>query len=145
MVSTNHLTRLEVTTAVNHRKEHLVHLLLAQVLADDRRRELRQTVAAAHRTPARRGAVAAAAPADESVIIRFAKECDRRALEALAQLESRRPMIGRTLVAETPAGLVAAVPVDGDDVLSDPFRPADGLVELLRLRAAQLSGRRLAA
>jgi hypothetical protein len=71
--------------------------------------------------------------------LRYAHAGDREAIVRLAQLDSRREPTGTLLVAESDAGIVAAVPLGGGDAVADPFVRTAELVEVLRLRAAQLS------
>jgi hypothetical protein len=92
----------------------------------------------------------AADPADafRPVTIRRATEDDRAALGRLHALESRAPSAGVAfLVAEQDGELLAALPLGGGAPVADPFRPTDGLVALLRVRAGDLgrAGTRRAA
>ena len=73
-----------------------------------------------------------------TVTIRRAADADRRALERLAALDSARPPVGETLVAEAGGEQQAAIEVATGAVVADPFRPTAHLVELLELRAAGL-------
>jgi hypothetical protein len=77
--------------------------------------------------------------ATDTVVIRTAGEHDREALERLAQLDGRRSReTSRILVAEVGGEVLAALPLDGGLPTADPFRPTAELVEMLKLRAAQL-------
>src|SRR5215213_990924 len=73
------------------------------------------------------------------IVIRRADASDARALSRLAALDSApAPLAGPdVLLAELSGRIVAAVH-DGQ-AISDPFQPAAALVELLHVRAAQLS------
>ena len=82
-----------------------------------------------------------AEPAD-AVAIREASVADAAALDALASLDSSRTPRGRVLVAEIDGELVAALPLDGDRAIADPFRRTAEAVALLEARAAQLRSRR---
>ena len=71
--------------------------------------------------------------------LRYAHARDREAIIRLAQLDSRPEPTGTLLVAESEAGIVAALPLEGGDEIADPFVRTAELLEVLRLRAAQLS------
>ena len=74
-----------------------------------------------------------------TVIIRRATEADAPALEELAQLEGgRRIGADDVLIAEVGDEVRAAMRVGDDTAIADPFRPTQGLVDLLRARAAML-------
>ncbi len=61
-----------------------------------------------------------------------------RAPAHLASSTRRRPAGGSALVAEVDGRLRAALPLDGSAPIADPFYRGAELVDLLRLRAAQL-------
>jgi hypothetical protein len=82
---------------------------------------------------------AMAAAGLDRVTIRRSRAADRRALERLAQLDSRRLAAGELLVAEVDGELRAALPLGGGAPIADPFRPTAPLVSLLMLRARQVS------
>lgn len=71
--------------------------------------------------------------------LRYARGEDREAIVRLAQLDSQRAPTGALLIAQSGAGIVAALPLDGGAPIANPFVRTAELVELLRLRAAQLS------
>ena len=73
------------------------------------------------------------------IVIRRADASDARALSRLAALDSApAPLAGPdVLLAEVSGHIVAAVR-DGQ-AISDPFQPTGGIVELLRVRAGQLT------
>jgi hypothetical protein len=78
----------------------------------------------------------------EGLTLRLATSADRPALAHLAELEqaSRPPepvLLG--VVMQRP---IAALSLSDGSVLADPFAPTAELVELLRLRARQLSAHR---
>jgi hypothetical protein len=73
------------------------------------------------------------------VTLRFAAAADADRLRRLAELDSATPPSGPALVAEIDGRLRAALPLDGGPPISDPFRGGVELVELLRLRALQLT------
>jgi hypothetical protein len=74
-----------------------------------------------------------------TVLIRSSGPEDEAALVRLYQLEGR-PRIRRfrVLVAEVQGEVLAALPLGGGEPIADPFRPTASLVEMLKLRAAQL-------
>ena len=73
------------------------------------------------------------------IVIRRADASDARALSRLAALDSAAaPLAGSdVLIAEVSGQIVAAV--NHGQATADPFRPTAGLVELLHLRARQLT------
>jgi hypothetical protein len=73
------------------------------------------------------------------VTLRFAAAADADRLRRLAELDSAAPPSGPALVAEIDGRLRAALPLDGGPAISDPFHRGVELVELLRLRALQLT------
>jgi hypothetical protein len=75
------------------------------------------------------------------VSLRFSGAADTAGLRRLAALDSAPAPSGTALVAEVDGRLRAALPLDGSAPIADPFHAGDDLIELLRLRAAQL-GRR---
>jgi hypothetical protein len=91
-----------------------------------------------------RGAAAGKSPTTSApaVTLRFACAEDDRALERLAQLDSARTPRGPQLVAEVGGQLRAAISLTDGAVLANPFDHTSELVNLLRARAAQLSGQR---
>jgi hypothetical protein len=73
------------------------------------------------------------------VTLRFAAAADGARLRRLAELDSAAPPSEPALVAEIDGRLRAALPLDGGPAISDPFHRGAELVELLRLRAVQLT------
>jgi hypothetical protein len=71
--------------------------------------------------------------------LRYSHVGDREAIVRLAQLDSRREPSGTLLVAESQGRIVAALPLEASDAIANPFVRTAELVEILRLRAAQLS------
>jgi hypothetical protein len=71
--------------------------------------------------------------------VRRLQERDIDAIGRLAELDSQELPSGALLVAELGDELVAALPLEGGRVLADPFRPTASIVEILRLRASQLT------
>jgi hypothetical protein len=80
------------------------------------------------------------APADERfmVTIRRAQDGDVPRLHDLAELDSCRPLEGPALVAVVEGTIWAALGLDDERVVADPFLPSAAAVELLRLRVRQL-------
>lgn len=73
------------------------------------------------------------------VVIRLADAADGPQLKLLSDLDSAEPPAGPVLLAELGGAPVAALPLNGGAAIADPFLPTRDLVELLRLRARQLS------
>jgi len=79
---------------------------------------------------------------DEVVTVRLAEAADRAALERLAGRDNNPVPTGEVLLAAVDGEVRAALSLDSATVVADPFRPTAELVELLRLRSAQLRRRR---
>jgi hypothetical protein len=77
------------------------------------------------------------------VTLRYAAAADTARLRDLAELDSAEAPAGPALVAEVDGRLRAALPLDGSEPIADPFHCGTELIELLRVRAAQL-GRAIA-
>jgi hypothetical protein len=73
-----------------------------------------------------------------AVVIRRARDADVPLLHDLAELDSARPLQGPVLVALVEGRIWAALGLDDDRVIADPFLPTGGAVALLRLRVRQL-------
>jgi hypothetical protein len=71
----------------------------------------------------------------------MANDADAGALRTLAELDSRPIPAGPVLVAELDGRLQAALGLKAGEAIANPFRHTAHLVELLRVRAAQLAGR----
>ena len=71
--------------------------------------------------------------------VRYAQDGDREAIVRLAQLDSQPEPTGTLLVAESEGGILAALPLEGGDPIANPFVRTAELIELLRMRLAQLS------
>ena len=78
----------------------------------------------------------------DRLAIREADAADMPALMRLAQLDSRPLPQGNLLVAETDGGIRAALSVDDQSLIADPFTPTTELQQLLVLRANQLTNNR---
>jgi hypothetical protein len=72
-----------------------------------------------------------------SITIRHAGPADADAIARLAQLDDKQTPSGEVLVALAGSEPVAALGVEGDLAVADPFSLSSEAVELLRLRAAQ--------
>lgn len=75
------------------------------------------------------------------VTIRFAHAHDGVALAALAQLDSAKPLTSPAIVAEVDGRLRAALSLVDSAVIADPFQLTGELVELLHVRAEQLTAK----
>jgi hypothetical protein len=73
------------------------------------------------------------------VTLRYASAADMRALRRLAALSSARAPSPAMLVAEVDGRLRAALALDGSRSIADPHHQGAEFVELLRVRAAQLT------
>jgi hypothetical protein len=73
------------------------------------------------------------------IVIRRADASDARALSRLAALDSAAaPLAGPDVLIAEASGHIVAAMHDGH-AIADPFQPTAGLVQLLHVRAAQLS------
>jgi hypothetical protein len=70
--------------------------------------------------------------------IRRATSADHEVLSDLAGLDSARPLHGEVLVAEAEDGPIAALELETDRSVGDPFQRSDQAVGLLRMRADQI-------
>jgi hypothetical protein len=77
-------------------------------------------------------------PARPHVTIRHAHPADADALAVLAQLDSSRPPRGEILVAEVGGELWAAVSLDDNHLVANPFRASGELAFNLNERAREL-------
>jgi hypothetical protein len=75
---------------------------------------------------------------ESSLTIRRATRSDERAIERVAQLDSRSIPAGEVLVADVEGEVVAAKPLDGGVAVADPFRPTAEIVSLLEARAREM-------
>ena len=73
-----------------------------------------------------------------AVTLRYAVPADADELDRLAQLDSTRAPRGAVLVAEVDGELWAAISLDDQHAIADPFRPSGELVVLLVERARWL-------
>jgi hypothetical protein len=82
----------------------------------------------------------ASVDAPPEVTLRLATPDDAGRLRTLAQLDSAQVPSGPVLIAEIDGRLLAALPLEGGAPIADPFRRSAGVIQLLRMRAAQLDG-----
>ena len=75
---------------------------------------------------------------DRSVTIRRATWADARAIERVAQRDSRRLPEGEVLVAEVDGEVIAAKQVGTGETIADPFRSTESVVRMLEIRAGQM-------
>ncbi len=73
------------------------------------------------------------------VTLRYGSAADRKRLRDLAALDSAAAPNGAVLVAEVDGRLRAALPLDGSEPIADPCHRGAELIDLLRVRAAQLA------
>jgi hypothetical protein len=76
----------------------------------------------------------------ESVAVRLAGPEDEAAMLRVAALDSSGLAGGPHLVAEVDGRVVAALAIGSGHAVADPFRWTADLVELMKVRAAQLQG-----
>lgn len=69
------------------------------------------------------------------VVLRPAVPADASVLAELAVLDSAAPLTGDVLIAFTGGQVAAAMSIQTGAVVSDPFVPTSGLVEMLRVAA----------
>jgi hypothetical protein len=104
---------------------------LTLLMSEERIRDLRRAASSSRRE-------APSQPAVSRVTLRQASAADAKRLRYLAELDSAQPPEGSALIAEVDGRVRAALPLDGGAPIADPFHRSAELVELLRLRAAQL-------
>ncbi len=73
------------------------------------------------------------------VTLRYAAAADAERLRVLAELDSASAPVGPVLVAEVDGRLRAALPLDGGSPIADPFHRGVEMIQLLKMRAAQLA------
>jgi hypothetical protein len=107
--------------------------MLNSIAAADRARALRMAAERGHRPDNGESPVT-------RVTLRYAVAADAQRLRALAELESATAPGGAALVAEVDGRIRAALPLDrSQQPISDSRNRGGELLELLRLRAAQLA------
>jgi hypothetical protein len=77
-----------------------------------------------------------------SISIRPYADADAQAVRAVAERDSSMVPAGMLLVAELDGTVRAVLSLDTGEAIADPFAATAALVDLLRTRARQLSGRR---
>jgi hypothetical protein len=80
-------------------------------------------------------------PIAASISIRSFVDSDVGAVRSVAQRDSSVVPAGELLVAEVDGVVRAVLSLDTGEVVADPFAPSTALVDLLRTRARQLTGR----
>jgi hypothetical protein len=75
---------------------------------------------------------------DSTLSIRRAGPADDHVIARVSRLDSALPLAGPKLVAEVDGEIVAAISLENGTRVADPFRPTASIVEVLRLRRAQL-------
>jgi hypothetical protein len=76
--------------------------------------------------------------AANSYSIRLATDTDAVALQRLFEVAAQPPLEGDVLVAELHGDIVAALGVDDDRAVAEPFRPTAHVVATMRVRAKGL-------
>jgi hypothetical protein len=76
----------------------------------------------------------------ERIVLRRAGPQDAEAVTRLAELDSAKRPTGEVLIAEVDGRVIAALAIDGEEAIADPFEWTADLIELLRGRARQLRG-----
>ena len=76
----------------------------------------------------------------EITIRRLDRTVDGAALARLAEKDTRPAPGGDALGAFVDGELMAAISLDSDRVIADPFKPTSELRKLLKLRTAQMRG-----
>lgn len=119
-----------------------MHPQLNQALATARQQDLIEAGARERRIPRlRRRGVRASAPAIrwQGLTLRLATSADGSALARLAELEQAAAPQEPVLLGEVMQRPVAALSLRDGRVVADPFTPTAELVELMRLRARQIT------
>src|SRR3954464_10043961 len=125
---------------VRANEEALMYPMVEQELSRQAELEARRAGVRARRL---HEAAAPSAPRGQSVVavevaIRAAESRDVPELMRLADLDSRPLPVGRLLVAEAAGRIRAAISIDGEAIIADPFVATAELQSLLKLRAEQL-------
>jgi len=71
-------------------------------------------------------------------VIRLATEDDAFTLERIAQFDSQRSLGGNVLIGEVDGQAAAAISLNDNRVIADPFQRTGHITQLLRMRAASL-------
>lgn len=110
-----------------------MHPALNSFLADARQHDLVEQGARARLAAARRER------SGPSIVVRLATPDDQPTLDRLAALDSHEVLADPALIGEIDNHAVAAVSLSDGDAIADPFVPTTAVLEVLRLRARQLS------
>jgi hypothetical protein len=73
------------------------------------------------------------------LVIRLAVSADETQLRRLAHMDSSRPLSGQALLAEQGGSVIAALSLDDEAAIADPFVASADAVAMLRVRAEQLN------
>jgi hypothetical protein len=111
-----------------------MNLTLYSLAAQEHVADLTRAAARHHEVPARQPA--RSGPAVE---LRPARADDERALRRLAALDDAAELEGPALIAVVGGQPVAAIALDDERVVANPFVPTAHAVTLLRLRASHFS------
>jgi hypothetical protein len=103
-----------------------------------RRLIMEDRIATLRRSARRRKRTEPARVESPDIELRMCKTADDPAIDRLAALSEVPVPYGRLVVALLDGKLVAALPLNGDPVIRDPFVKTDQLVHLLEVRAEQL-------
>ena len=103
-----------------------------------RRMIMEDRIATLRRAARPRKRVDEAAVESPDIELRLCKPADDPAIDRLAALSERPAPFGRLVVALVDGRLVAALPLNGGEILRDPFEKTAHLVHLLEVRAEQL-------
>ena len=112
--------------------------MVEQELSRQAELEARRAGVRARRLLALEAYAGAKAVPDVEVAIREASDRDVPALMKLAELDSRPLPLGKLLVAEAGGRIRAAMAVEDESVIADPFVATVELQSLLKLRAEQI-------
>lgn len=112
---------------------------LSYLAARERARDLADSARRAASAPARHAEEDQGATPVSWVTLRQAVAADRPRLRGLARRSGEALSSGPTVVAEVDGRLRAALPLDGGAPLCEPVHRGAELLDLLRLRAGQLS------
>ena len=119
-----------------------MHPQINQALAQARQQDLLEAAARTRLAPRplrRRRRASAPAIRWQGLTLRLATSADRTALARLAELEQTISPADPVLLGEVMQRPVAALSLRDGRVIADPFIPTTELIELMRLRARQIT------